>query len=100
MVIGKLKTFCAHHSIPETVVSDNGTQFSSAEFCASAEKWNFNHVTSNPNYPKSNGAAEQAMKTIKEILRQDHVFLALLSYLSAPILNLGASPATTMPSLL
>ncbi len=48
------------------------------------------------------------MKTVKEILRQDDIFLALLSYRSTPIPDLGASPAelamgrklrTTMPSL-
>ena len=31
-VIGKLKNFFSHHGVPETVVSDNGTQFCSAEF--------------------------------------------------------------------
>ena len=46
-----------------------------------------------------------ALKTVKEILRQDDIFLALLSYRSTPIPDLGASPAmgrklrTTMPSL-
>ena len=33
------------------------------------------------------------MKTVKEILRQDDIFLALLSYRSTPIPDLGASPA-------
>ena len=107
-VIGKLKNFFSHHGVPETVVSDNGTQFSSAEFRTFADRWNFSHVTSSPHYPQSNGAAERAVKTVKEILRQDDIFLALLSYRSAPIPDLGASPAelamgrklrTTMPSL-
>ncbi len=107
-VIGKLKNFFSHHGVPETVVSDNGTQFSSAEFRTFADRWNFSHVTSSPHYPQSNGAAERAVKTVKEILRQDDIFLALLSYRSTPIPDLGASPAelamgrklrTTMPSL-
>ena len=33
------------------------------------------------------------MKTVKEILRQDDSFLALSSYRSTPIPDLGASPA-------
>ena len=107
-VIGKLKKFFSHHGVPEIVVSDNGTQFSSAEFRTFADWWNFSHVTSSPHYPQSNGAAERAVKTVKEILRQDDIFLALLSYRSTPIPDLGASPAelamgrtlrTTMPSL-
>ena len=107
-VIRKLKNFFSHHGVPETVVSDNGTQFSSAEFRTFADRWNFNHVTSSPHYPQSNGAAERAVKTVKEILRQDDIFLALLSYRSTPIPDLGASPAelamgrklrATMPSL-
>ena len=107
-VIGKLKNFFSHHGVPETVVSDNGTQFSSAEFRTFADWWNFSHVTSSPHYPQSNGAVERAVKTVKEILRQDDIFLALLSYCSTPIPDLGASPAelamgrklrTTMPSL-
>ena len=108
MVIGKLKNFFSHHGVPETVVSDNGTQFSSAEFRTFADRWNFSHVTSSPHYPQSNGAAERAVKTVKEILRQDDIFLALLPYRSTPIPDLGASPAelsmgrklrTTVPSL-
>ena len=73
-----------------------------------ADRWNFSHVTSSPHYPQSSGAAERAVKTVNEIFRQDDIFLALLSYRSTPIPDLGTSPAelamgrklrTTMPSL-
>ena len=47
-VIGKLENFFSHHGVPETVVSDNGTQFSLAEFRTLADRWNFSHVTSSP----------------------------------------------------
>ena len=43
-VIGKLKNIFAHHGVPESVISDNGTQFTSAEFSSFASKWNFKHV--------------------------------------------------------
>ena len=107
-VIDKLKNSFAHHEIPETLVSDNGRQFSSAEFQQFSAEWNFNHVTSSPHFPQSNRGAERAVRTAKEILEQDDVFLALLTYRAIPIPELGASPAelafnrrlrTTLPSL-
>ena len=107
-MVNKMKNSFAHHGIPETVISDNGTQFTSAEFKTFPVDWNFQHVTSSPHYPQSNGEAERAVKTAKELLKQDDIFLALLTYRSTPIPDLGASPAelafsrrlrTTLPSL-
>ena len=108
MVVNKMKNSFAHHGIPETVISDNGTQFTSAEFKTFSVDWNFQHVTSSLHYPQSNREAERAVKTAKELLKQDDIFLALLTYRSTPIPDLGASPAelafgrrlqTTLPSL-
>ena len=45
-VVGKLKNCFSHHGVPETVVSDNGAQFSSAEYGTFADRWSFSHVTS------------------------------------------------------
>ncbi|KAL8580621.1 hypothetical protein ACOMHN_046824 [Nucella lapillus] len=107
-VIGKTKNLFAHHGIPETVITDNGPQFTSGEFQAFATDWNFKHVTTSPHYPQANGAAERAVRTAKDILCQDDVFRSLLAYRATPIPELGASPAelafgrklrTTLPSL-
>ena len=54
--------------IPEVVRSDNGPQYSSATFKEFAETWGFKHVTSSPEYPKSNGMAERHVQTVKQIL--------------------------------
>ena len=45
-VIHALKVQFARHGIPEVLVTDNGTQFSSSEFANFAETWRFEHKTS------------------------------------------------------
>ena len=91
-VIGHLKKIFARHGAPETLVSDNGPQFSSSEFKAFSDFWNFQHVTTSPHFPQANGAAEGAVRTAKHILNQDDVFLVLLVYRASPIVELKASP--------
>ena len=66
-VVRELKEIFARYGVPDTLVTDNGTQFSSAEFAVFARTWNFDHVTSSPRYPQSNGKAENAVKTVKQL---------------------------------
>ena len=47
-VIGKLKNHFARHGIPDTIISDNGPQFSSEAFQKFAEKWEFDHERISP----------------------------------------------------
>ena len=54
-VVRKLKTMFSCFGIPEILVTDNGPQFSSNEFQVFAKSWSFNHVTTSPRYPQSNG---------------------------------------------
>ena len=95
-VISKMKNIFSHHGIPELVVSDNGPQFASQQFSMFGEVYNFKHQTTSPHFPQANGAAESAVKAVKEILKQDDIFLALLSYRATPIPELGKSPAEMM----
>lgn len=44
-VIERLKSIFARHGIPETVVTDNGPQFSCTEFDKFAHDYGFGHVT-------------------------------------------------------
>ena len=69
MVIRCLRRHFAQYGVPTKLVSDNGPQFSSQEFSAFAKEWGFVHVTSSPGYPASNGKAEAALKTAKNLIK-------------------------------
>jgi transposase InsO family protein len=63
-VIAHLKSIFSRHGIPETVQSDNGSQYSSEAFKQFAHQ--FEHLTSSPRYPQSNEEAERMLQTIKK----------------------------------
>ena len=93
-VIDGLKAMFSRHGIPETVISDNGPQFSSNEFSAFATSYNFIHTTSSPYYPQSNGQAEWTVQTAKRLLtKSDDPYLALLIYRATPLPWCNLSPS-------
>ena len=69
-VVKELKEIFARFGLPGALVTDNGPQFSSAEFAVFAKTWMFKHKTSSPAYPQSNGKAENAVHTIKKLFRK------------------------------
>ena len=96
-VIGKLKIHLARHGIPDELVSDNGPPFSSTEFNAFSNQYGFEHVTSSPGYPQSNGKVENAVKVSKNLMRKaieskSDPHLALLAWRNTPSEGLGTSP--------
>ena len=64
-VIEELKTLFAQFGIPETIVTDNGSCFVSAEIEAFFENNGIKHITSAPYHPASNGLAERAVQIVK-----------------------------------
>lgn len=62
-VITKLKRHFSVHGSPQKVITDNGTQ----NFASS---WDFVHVTSSPEYPQSNGLAERAVRSAKDLMEK------------------------------
>ena len=52
------------------MVSDIGPQFSGNILEEFAMEWGFDHITSSPEYPQSNGKVESAGKTSKTIIRK------------------------------
>ena len=92
-VIRHMKSIFARPGIPESVMSDNGPQYSATTFSNFAREYGFSHITSSPKYPQANGAAERAVKTVKELLdKNDDPYLTLLDYHSTPLEN-AYSPA-------
>lgn len=97
-VIKELKAIFARYGVPDTLVTDNGSQFSSAEFAVFAKTWMFEHKTSSPTYPQSNGKAEKAVQTVKTLFRKCKAsgtseFQALLDWRNTPTAGIGTSPA-------
>ena len=96
-VIEKLKMQFSRHGIPEIVISDNGPQYACAEFAKFASDWHFQHITSSPRNPQSNGKVESAVKICENIMRKAvrgkfDPYLALLDYRNTPT-EIGSSPA-------
>ena len=88
----------ARYGIPKRVVSDNGPQYTSSEFQNFSNKYEFEHVTSSPRYPQSNGKAESAVKTAKRIMEKaldakSDPYLAILEYRNTPSDGMSTSPA-------
>ena len=93
-----LKIMFARYGVPVTLVTDNGPQFSSAEFATFAQVWGFEHATSSPHYPQSNGKAENAVKTVKRLFLKckeagQSEYCALLDWRNTPTEGVGTSPA-------
>ena len=92
-IVQHFKSIFACHGIPETVISDNGPQYSTALFKSFSEQYGFTHVTSSPKYPQANGAPERTVRIVKGLLnKSDDPYLAMLAYRSTPLEN-GYSPA-------
>ena len=93
-VISGLKSVFSRHGIPEIVRSDNGPQYSSREFMGFASSYGFQHLTSSPKFPQSNGQAERSVQTVKNLLKKsDDPYTPLLSYRTTPLSWCDLSPA-------
>ena len=68
--IEALKEHFSRHSIPAKLVTDCGVQYTSKEFETFARSYNFEHVLVCPKYPRANGEAEAAAKTVKSPWRK------------------------------
>ena len=96
----ELRSIFATHGIPELLVSDNGSVFTSAEFKDFVKVNVIRHTTSAPYHPSTNGLAERAVQTFKAYMRKapdvplrDNLSKFLFQYRITPHTTTGISPA-------
>ncbi|XP_049880164.1 uncharacterized protein K02A2.6-like [Pectinophora gossypiella] len=101
--IKALKDSFSRFGIPEKIITDNGTQFSSEEFKLFSRTWEFIHETSSPLYPRSNGLAERNVRTVKLLMIKaeetgEDWQLAVLNFRNSPVTGEQYSPAQLLMS--
>ncbi len=97
--IEKMRIMFATHGLPQTVVTDNGSVFTSKEFEEFAKRNGVRHVTSAPYHPATNGLAERAVQTFKNGMKKltsgsidSKVSRFLFTYRITPHSTTGVSP--------
>lgn len=104
-VITVLRDLWARFGLPRQTVSDNGPPFSSVEFQAFLKHNGVDHIFSAPYHPASNGAAENAVKICKRVIKKAfkqnlNVDVALcrflLAYRNTQHTTTGDSPANIL----
>lgn len=96
-----LKAFC-RTGAPDIAWSDQGLQFTAKLIQGFSKEWGFQHNTSSPMHPQSNGKAEAAVKSMKKIIQaswtrdaldERKLTRALLQYRNTPSQLDQLSPA-------
>ncbi len=70
ITIDCLRKSFSNHGLPEMLVSDNAAYFVSTEFKEFMNKNGIRHVTSDPFHASSNGLAERAVQTFKNMMKK------------------------------
>ena len=69
--IEHLRSIFATHGLPEMLISDNGSVFTSSEFEEFTKQIGIRHVRSAPYHPASNGLAERVVQTFKAYVHEE-----------------------------
>ena len=59
------KQVFSEYDWPQTLISDNGPCYTADTFISVMNAYNVNHITSSPQYPKSNHLAEKHVQIVK-----------------------------------
>lgn len=100
--ITRLRRLFAAFGLPEQIVTDNATTFTSEEFQNFVRQNGILHTTSATGHPATNGLAERYVQTFKSGMKklassdqdiEDKLSLFLLQYRTTPNCTTGQSPA-------
>ena len=98
--IAKLKDIFTTHGLPQKIVTDNGSSFTSSTFKTFMAQNGIKHICTAPYHPSSNGLAERAVQTFKQSLRQiqggsvkEKLTKFLFKYRITPHTVTGVAPA-------
>ncbi|KAI6648346.1 hypothetical protein LOD99_12155 [Oopsacas minuta] len=101
--IDNLRMMFSTHGLPEVIVSDNWSVFSSKEFSEFTCRNNIRHIRTPPHHPSSNGQVERAVQTFKDAMGkescdtlQTRVARFLFHYRTTPHTTTGISSAELM----
>ncbi|XP_058017270.1 uncharacterized protein K02A2.6-like [Ahaetulla prasina] len=99
-VISVLRHLFVTHGLPDTLVSDNGPQFTATQFEGYLAEEGIRHVLSAPFHPATNGLAERSVRSAKEALSrirpgdwQTKIDTFLAVQHRTPCVTTGRSPA-------
>ena len=102
-ILSKFREWFHHFGIPEQMSLDGGRNILSKETREFFNKWGVDIRQSSAYYPKSNGRAEAAVKTMKRVIEgnigpkgtinNDNIMRALLQYRNTPLKKVNKSPA-------
>ena len=95
--IAALRRIFGQHGLPDTIVSDNGTQFSSAQFKDFCIRAGIQHIHSPPYHPQSNGQAERFVDTFKRALLKSRGEGNTEEILQEFLLAYRTTPSPTVP---
>ena len=94
--------FIPRHGVPETLITDRGSEFTSYEWESYLAQLGVRHNVTTPVHPSSNGKSERFNRSLKEILQklihntpsdwEDRLGDALLAYRNAVSTTTGHTP--------
>ena len=100
VTLQKLRVIFSTRGLPEVLVSDNASCFTSNEFREFMSRNGIRHITSAPYHPASNGLAERSIQTFKEAMKnakgtdiETQLSRFLFHYRNTPHTTTGHTPA-------